>query len=67
MVKGVRKVSCPRVILPATGGGLALVALVYNRFFLAMAGVLLLILVYGILKTLRSEAALRKEEKKTNR
>ncbi|MGQ9779781.1 MAG: hypothetical protein ACUVRM_07895 [Bacillota bacterium] len=59
--------SCGRVILPATGGGLALVAFFYNRFFLSMAGLLLLILLYAILKTVLGEAALRKEEKKTNR
>ncbi|NLG84020.1 MAG: hypothetical protein GX493_05300 [Firmicutes bacterium] len=59
--------SSQRIILPATGGGLTLMALVYNRFFLAMAGILLLILIYVILKTLRGEMALRKEEKKTSR
>jgi len=59
-------VSYPRVILPATGGGLALMALFYNRFFLTMAGLLLLILIHGMVRTILGRLALGKEEKRRN-
>ncbi|MCL6613636.1 MAG: hypothetical protein K6U03_03270 [Firmicutes bacterium] len=58
--------SYPRVILPATGGGLALVALAYNRFFLSMAGLLLLILLHEMIRAVLGRVALEKEEKRPN-
>ena len=57
--------SCQRVILPATGGGLTLVALAYNRFFLTMAGLLLLILVHEMIRAILGRVALKKEEKRS--
>ena len=58
--------SCQRVILPATGSGLTLVALFYNRFFLCMAGLLLLILLHEMIRAILGRVALGKEEKGTN-
>ncbi len=55
--------SYPRVILPATGGGLAVAALFYNRFFLCVAGLLLLVLVHGMIRTIRGRVALEREKK----
>jgi len=56
-------VSYPRVVLPATGSGFILVSLLYNRFFLTVAGLLLLILIYSLVRTTLGGAALKKERK----
>ena len=52
-----------RITLQRAGGGLTLVALIYNRLFLCLAWLLLLFLLYVIVKTIREEINLKKEEK----